>query len=58
MGLVLGVFRVVFATRSIQGYDPDRDRMEKEIIQYALYQDLPVLGICRGAQLMNVVLGG
>lgn len=58
VGLVLGFFRAIFATRSVQGYDPDRDLQEKEMITYALYHQLPILGICRGAQLLNVVLGG
>ncbi len=38
--------------------DPERDRLEIKWIKYALEQDLPLLGICRGAQLINVVLGG
>jgi putative glutamine amidotransferase len=58
VGLVLGVFRALFATHSVQDYDPERDQLEKSLIQHALYQQLPTLGICRGAQLMNVVLGG
>lgn len=58
IGLVLSLFRVLFATGSNQDYDPDRDNLETHLIKYALYNDLPVLGICRGAQLMNVVLGG
>ncbi|MFC6670075.1 gamma-glutamyl-gamma-aminobutyrate hydrolase family protein [Marinobacterium aestuariivivens] len=38
--------------------DPDRDRFEIEMIEHALQTQLPMLGICRGAQLINVVLGG
>ena len=58
VGLVLGVFRAVFARHSGQDYDPERDLLEQDIIHHALAHQLPVLGICRGAQLMNVVLGG
>ncbi|GGO78692.1 gamma-glutamyl-gamma-aminobutyrate hydrolase [Marinobacterium nitratireducens] len=38
--------------------DPDRDRFEIEMIEHALQTQLPLMGICRGAQLINVVLGG
>lgn len=38
--------------------DPERDRLEIKWIEYALKNDIPLLGICRGAQLINVVLGG
>lgn len=58
VGLLLGFFRILFSARRNQDYDPDRDTMERNLIQYALYENLPVLGICRGAQLMNVALGG
>jgi putative glutamine amidotransferase len=38
--------------------DPERDRLEIEWIRWALDHKVPLLGICRGAQLINVVLGG
>jgi putative glutamine amidotransferase len=38
--------------------DPERDRLEIAWIRRALNRGLPILGICRGAQLLNVVLGG
>ncbi|WP_296756422.1 gamma-glutamyl-gamma-aminobutyrate hydrolase family protein [Thioalkalivibrio sp.] len=38
--------------------DKERDRLEKALINRALDEHKPVLGICRGMQLINVVLGG
>jgi putative glutamine amidotransferase len=38
--------------------EPDRDAWELAVIQSALRQRVPLLGICRGAQLMNVAFGG
>lgn len=35
-----------------------KDEMEIRLIRYALRQRLPILGICRGSQLINVVCGG
>ena len=37
---------------------PDRDETELAVLRRALERDIPVLGVCRGAQLLNVALGG
>ena len=41
-----------------RNYDPERDAFEMHMVRCALESDIPILGICRGAQLINVVLGG
>ncbi len=38
--------------------NPKRDELEMRWVRKALAEDIPLLGICRGAQLINVVLGG
>lgn len=38
--------------------DPDRDQLEIDWIMKAIDEKIPLLGICRGAQLINVALGG
>ena len=47
------------AAREVEGkYDPERDAFESEVLHRALALGRPVLAICRGAQLLNVCLGG
>jgi putative glutamine amidotransferase len=40
--------------------DPDRYRDERDlaILRAALRSDLPLLGVCRGTQLLNILAGG
>jgi gamma-glutamyl-gamma-aminobutyrate hydrolase PuuD len=40
------------------GHPPARDRMERAALRFAARGGLPVLGICRGLQVMHVVSGG
>ncbi len=38
--------------------DPDRDQTEMTVARWAVEDDLPLFGICRGHQVMNVAMGG
>ncbi len=40
------------------GIDPERDQFEIDLFDAALRSNTPVLGICRGIQVINVALGG
>jgi putative glutamine amidotransferase len=40
------------------GVHPERDAAELALVTRALDRDMPVLGICRGMQLLNVLRGG
>lgn len=38
--------------------DPERDAFELAIVQAAIARDMPLFGICRGLQILNVAMGG
>jgi gamma-glutamyl-gamma-aminobutyrate hydrolase PuuD len=40
------------------GVRPERDRGELALLQAALERDMPVLAVCRGFQVLNVLRGG
>lgn len=39
-------------------YDPARDKLEMDYLAQYLDSGIPILGICRGAQLLNIVANG
>lgn len=45
-------------TEMALGVDPDRDRLEHQLVVSALRAEVPVLAICRGMQMLNVACGG
>lgn len=65
-GLILGggkdVFPALFQDepepKENYTYDHERDEMELYWLRRAENEEIPILGICRGAQLMNVAGGG
>jgi putative glutamine amidotransferase len=38
--------------------DPSRDRVELQLVKWAIEDGKPVFGLCRGLQIINVALGG
>jgi putative glutamine amidotransferase len=64
-GIVLGGGRDVEPGRygqepheKLASTDPRRDAFELELVERALDRGLPMLGMCRGIQVLNVALGG
>lgn len=55
---VVFLVRRLFSTKPNRRYDAGRDKLETSLIEGALAKGLPLLGICRGAQLINYVLHG
>jgi putative glutamine amidotransferase len=44
--------------RLLEEVDPVRDETELYLAKRALKEDMPILGVCRGEQLLNVAAGG
>jgi len=43
---------------SVDGCDLERDRYDIALVKQAVERQMPVLGICRGSQVINVAFGG
>jgi putative glutamine amidotransferase len=52
------LLRRLFSAKRPHPVDQGRDALETELLHFALHDHMPILGICRGAQLLNVTLGG
>jgi len=46
------------AAHKFTGNSPYRDEQEKAVFNYCVDHDIPMVGICRGAQFLNVMSGG
>lgn len=53
-----GFFTDVDFSEQLRGIDAKADQFAVNSLRQAIDEDAPVLGICRGAQLLNVALGG
>ena len=43
---------------SAADYAPERDSFESAVVNYCITSNTPLLGVCRGMQMLNYVLGG
>ena len=58
MGVKSGAYGDQTEDLPIGGVNDDRDDLERKLLDKAFERKMPVLGICRGMQVMNVFLGG
>lgn len=49
---------VIFSNGNNWGEAPERDKTEESLLSWCRAGRVPVLGVCRGLQAMNILLGG
>lgn len=54
----LFLLRKLFSRKRQWGLDKERDHLEFQLIDQAVKKGLPIMGICRGSQLLNVYFHG
>lgn len=54
---IVKLYKLAFGIGSIE-VDQERDALEWNLLESAFAKEIPVIGICRGMQLMNVYCGG
>ena len=62
MGKIKGDGLILTGGNTLQGLEgadaPERDLVEKALLEYFLEKELPVIGVCRGFQFIHQYLGG
>ena len=55
---IMNLDMLVFSGGDNIGDDPERDKTEKNMIEFAIKKKIPSLGVCRGMQFFNKYFGG
>lgn len=54
----IGIDGLILSGGDNVGDYPQRDSIEKSIIEYGIKKKLPIIGVCRGMQMINKYFGG